>query len=110
LKLEFDCLPDKKGDTEMVKQTNNILVREIDKLNENESLAVLDYISELLSSRRFPISSPTATAAAASENHFHDDLIASLAEKRENLRARQVVEWEKVRRRNGGVGTHQRAA
>ena len=81
----------------MVKQTNSKIVREIDKLNENETLAVLDYISELLSTRQLPI---------PGENQFNDDLIASLSENRENRCARQVVEWEKVRRRNN----HQRAA
>lgn len=81
----------------MVRQTNSKIVREIDKLNENETLAVLDYISELLSNRQFPI---------PSETQFNDDLIASLSENRENRCARQVIEWEKVRRR----GQHQRAA
>jgi hypothetical protein len=83
----------------MVKKTTNNIVREIDKLSESESIAVIEYISELLTSRQqFPI---------PSENQFSDDLIASLSEKRENRCARQVVEWEKVRRRNNG---HQRAA
>jgi hypothetical protein len=82
----------------MVKQTNSKIVREIDKLNENETLAVLDYISQLLSSRQqFPIPNETPSG---------DDLIASLSENRENRCARQVVEWEKVRRR----GHYQRAA
>jgi hypothetical protein len=83
----------------MVRQTNSKIVREIDKLNEHETLAVLDYISQLLSTRQFPIS-------ASSENQLNDDLIASLSEKRENRCAQQVVEWEKVRRR----GQHHRAA
>jgi hypothetical protein len=82
----------------MVKQTNSKIVREIDKLNEHETLSVLDYISELLSSRQYPI--PSA------ETQFNDDLIASLSEKRENRCARQVIEWEKIRRR----GQHPRAA
>jgi hypothetical protein len=81
----------------MVRQTNSKIVREIDKLNENETLAVLDYISELLSNRQLPI---------PSETQFSDDLIATLSENRENRCARQVVEWEKVRRRNN----YQRAA
>lgn len=81
----------------MVKQTASKIVREVDKLNDNESLAVLEYISELLSNRQLPI---------PSETQFNDDLIASLSEKRENRCARQVVEWEKARRR----AHHQRAA
>jgi hypothetical protein len=84
----------------MVKQTASKIVREIENLNENESIAVLNYISELLSNRRFPIS------ASAGENQLSDDLISSLSERPENRRARQVIEWEKVRRRN----SYQRAA
>jgi len=80
----------------MVRQTNSKIVREIDKLNENETLAVLDYISELLSNRQFPILSSSSN----SETQFNDDLIAALSEQRENRCARQVVEWEKARRRN----------
>jgi hypothetical protein len=75
----------------MVNQTNNKIVREIDKLNENETLAVTEYISQLLS-KRLPI--------PMSETHTNDDLIASLSDRRENQRARQVVEWERIRRRN----------
>lgn len=75
----------------MVNKTNNKIVREIDKLNENEILAVSEYISQILSTRNVPLQN---------EIHFNDDLIASLSNKRENLRARQVIEWERIRRRN----------
>ena len=74
----------------MVERTNNKIVREIDKLNETEFSAVADYISRLLSERLL----------IQTENHFNDDLIASLSDKRENQRARQVLEWENVRKRN----------
>ncbi len=67
--------------------TNNNLAREIDKLNENETLAVVSYISQLLSKR---ISKQT--------NSSGDDLIKSLSDAYENKRARQVLEWEKLRR------------
>ena len=75
----------------MVKQNNDKIVREINKLNENESTAVLDYISQILSTKNVPLQSDKSN---------NDDLIASLSEKRENRRARQVVEWEKTRRKN----------
>ena len=78
----------------MVSETNTKLVGEIDKLNENEILAVTEYVSQLLS-RRFPI--PTNNPV---ENQFGDDLIATLSDQRENVRARQVVEWERIRRRS----------
>jgi hypothetical protein len=90
-KFAFDCLPKQKGETEMVNKTNNKIVREIDKLNENEILAVSEYISQILSTRNVPLQN---------ETQFYDDLIASLSNKRENLRARQVIEWERTRRRN----------
>jgi hypothetical protein len=75
----------------MVNQTNNKIVRDIDKLNEKETLAVTEYISQLLT-KRLPIPTP--------EPQTNDDLIASLSDRRENQRARQVVEWERTRRRN----------
>lgn len=75
----------------MVNQTNNKIVRDIDTLKDNEALATAaDYISQLLS-KPLPIST---------ENQLNDDLIAFLSNKRENRRARQVVEWESVRRQN----------
>ncbi len=73
----------------MVKQTSNIS-SEIKKLNENETLAVVNYISQLLSTR----------ISKQRENSTNDDLIVSLLDAYENKRARQVFEWEKVRRQN----------
>jgi len=80
----------KKGDTEMVKQNNTNVANEINKLSENESLAVLDYISTLLTKRN----------SKSKDNQSNDDLIVSLSDAYENKRARQVVEWERVRRQN----------
>ena len=74
----------------MVNILNKKTVSEIDKLNENETLAVLNYISELLSAR---LSKPK-------DNPVNDDLILSLQDAYENKRARQVFEWERVRRQN----------
>jgi hypothetical protein len=74
----------------MVKQTENKIAREINKLNENESLAVLDYISDLLSTRNPKLK----------DNLTNDDIIVSLSDAVENKRARQVFEWERVRRKN----------
>ena len=73
----------------MVKQSNPKIIREIDKLNEKESLAVLDYISDLLSTR----------LPKSKENFTNDDIIVSLSDAVENKRARQVFEWERVRRK-----------
>lgn len=74
----------------MVKQVNQIIASQIDKLNENETAAVANYISQLLSAR----------ISKQKETFLNDDLIMSLAETYENKRARQVVEWEKIRRQN----------
>ena len=74
----------------MVKQTNQMIAGEIGKLNEKEIAAVAGYISQLLSAR----------INKQSEVLPNDDLIVFLSDKRENRRARQVVEWEKTRRQN----------
>ncbi len=75
----------------MVKTNTRNVAGEIDKLNENETLAVLDYISELLSAR---------LPKPKDNNSINDDLIVSLQDAYENKRARQVFEWENVRRQN----------
>ena len=75
----------------MVNLVNKNTAGEIDKLNENETLAVLNYISELLSAR---------LSKSKDNNVTNDDLIVSLQDAYENKRARQVFEWERVRRQN----------
>ena len=89
--MTFDCLPDSKEETEMIKRENTNVADEINKLNENESLAVLDYISTLLTKRR---------SKPKNNQSNNDDLIVSLSDAYENKRARQVFEWERVRRQN----------
>ena len=74
----------------MVRRTNTNILSEIDKLNEKETLAVVNYISQLLSSR----------ASKQTDSQTNDDLIAFLSKKRENRRAQQAFEWERVRRQN----------
>ncbi len=74
----------------MVKQAKQNIEGEINKLNENETVAVVNYISQLLSTR----------ISKQSENSTGDDVIVSLSDAYENKRARQVFEWEKVRRQN----------
>lgn len=83
------CLP-KQGGKKMVKRTNKTVAGAIDKLNENETLAVAEYISRLLSTR----------ISKSKDLQTNDDLIVSLSDAYENKRARQVVEWEKIRRQN----------
>lgn len=74
----------------MVKQHNRNVAGEIDKLNENETHAVLDYITELLSAR---------IPKSKEQNSINDELIVSLQDAHENKRARQVFEWESARRK-----------
>ena len=74
----------------MVKRTKQTVQSEIDKLNEKETLAVANYISQILSNR----------ISKSKENPANDDLIVSLSDAYENKRARQVFEWEKLRRQN----------
>jgi hypothetical protein len=74
----------------MVKRTRTNVASEIDKLNENEALAVRDYISQLLSKR----------ISKSKDNASGDDLIVSLSDAYENKRARQVIEWDKLARQN----------
>lgn len=74
----------------MVKQNKQNIAVEIDKLNEKETVAVVNYISQILSNR----------IAKSKENQSNDDLIVSLSDAYENKRARQVFEWERARRQN----------
>lgn len=74
----------------MVKQNKQNIQAEIDKLNEKETVAVANYISQILTSR----------IAKSKDNQLTDDLIVSLSDAYENKRARQVFEWERARRQN----------
>jgi hypothetical protein len=65
------------------------LALKLDSLNDSEVNEVLDYISIMESMRR----------AAIAPGLWEDELISLLADAQENKRARQVFEWETVRRR-----------
>jgi hypothetical protein len=65
------------------------LALKLDSLNDTEVVEVLDYISIMESMRR----------ASLLPGAWEDDLVAVLADARENKRARQAFEWETVRRR-----------
>jgi hypothetical protein len=66
-----------------------LLAVKLEALNESEVCEVLDYISTMESSRRAKSTPPAAD----------DDVLAALADARENRRARQAFEWEVVRRK-----------
>lgn len=61
----------------------------LDSLNDSEVKEVLEYISIMESMRR----------AASLSGTWEDEFVALLADAQENKRARQVFEWEGVRRR-----------
>ena len=65
------------------------LALKLDSLNDSEVVEVLDYISIMESMRR----------ATLSAGVWDDELVALLADARENRRAQQAFEWEAVRRR-----------
>jgi hypothetical protein len=65
------------------------LALKLDSLNDSEVVEVLDYISIMESMRR----------ATMLPGAWEDELVAVLADARENRRARQAFEWEAVRRR-----------
>ena len=65
------------------------LALKLDSLNDSEVNEVLDYISIMESMRR----------ATVVPGLWEDDLVSLLADAPENRRARQVFEWEAVRRK-----------
>lgn len=65
------------------------LALKLDTMNDNEVEEVLDYISIMESMRRAKVSSVV----------WEDDIVQTLSERPENIRARQAHEWEAVRRR-----------
>ena len=65
------------------------LALKLEDLNETEVHEVLEYISIMESMRR----------ATTFPGVWEDELVAVLADARENQRARQAFEWESVRRR-----------
>ena len=67
------------------------LASKLDALNESEVQDVLDYISGLESKKRSKITTMTSK--------WEDEVLAVLADARENRRARQAFEWETVRRK-----------
>lgn len=65
------------------------LALKVDDLNDAEVREVLEYISIMESMRR----------ARMLPGVWEDELVAILADTRENKRARQAFEWEAIRRR-----------
>lgn len=66
-----------------------MLAKRLESLTDSEVRELLDYIAIIESLHRSSLA-PTAR---------EDELVAILADARENKRARQAFEWESVRRR-----------
>lgn len=71
----------------MVNRKNRNVAKEIELLNKPETSAKSEHISKPHSARQ-------------SKSKENDDLIVSLSDAYENKRARQVFEWERIRRQN----------
>lgn len=65
------------------------LALKLEALSESEVGEVLDYVAAMESKRRQRTAPPVG----------EDELLATLADARENRRARQAFEWESVRRK-----------
>jgi hypothetical protein len=66
------------------------LAGKLEALSDSEVGEVLDYISTMESKQRSRTAAPGVS---------EDDLLTTLADARENRRARQAYEWETVRRK-----------
>jgi hypothetical protein len=73
----------------MATSQRQFLALKLDALTESEVQEVLDYIAIMESMRR----SKTAPSI------WEDEVLAALADARENRRARQAFEWEAIRRK-----------
>ena len=65
------------------------LALKLEALTESEVTEVLDYVSLIESMRR----------SRSASSVWEDEVLAALADARENRRARQAFEWEAVRRK-----------
>ena len=72
-----------------VNQERQFLALKLEALSESEVGEVLDYICSMESKKR----------ARSAPSGGEDELLATLADARENRRARQAFEWEAVRRK-----------
>ena len=72
-----------------IESQRQFLALKLDALTENEIREVLDYIAIMESMRR----------SSSAPSVWEDEVLAALADARENRRARQTFEWEAVRRK-----------
>lgn len=72
-----------------IESQRQFLALKLDALTETEIREVLDYIAIMESMRR----------SRSAPSVWEDEVLAALADARENRRARQTFEWEAVRRK-----------
>jgi hypothetical protein len=77
------------------------LLSKLNNLTENQIAELLKFVATLEKNGSGDVNSETASQASPqlSSQPSEDELLVSLSAARENRRARQVFEWESVRRR-----------
>jgi hypothetical protein len=68
------------------------LLNKLDRLTEPEITEVLDYVNLIEAAKETPANLPRAESS-------DDEILSTLSGAYENRRARQVAEWENIRRR-----------
>src|SRR5262245_53094322 len=88
-KPDFGGQQQRSADMARTISQRQFLALKLDALSETEVQEVLDYIAIMESMRR----------SRTAPTKWEDEVLAVLADARENRRARQAFEWEAVRRK-----------
>ena len=75
------------------------LFYKLDRLSETEINEVLDYVTRIEANQRELATTQSPLFPEITSNLPDDDLVLTLGSAYENRRARQVIEWEAIRRR-----------
>lgn len=75
------------------------LFYKLDRLTETEINQVLDYVISIESNQRELATSQSSLFSEFVPSGAEDELVSILGSAYENRRARQVIEWETIRRR-----------
>lgn len=75
------------------------LLYKLDRLSETEINEVLDYVTQIEANHPELATTQSLLFPEAAPNTTDDDLVLTLGSAYENRRARQVIEWEAIRRR-----------
>lgn len=75
------------------------LLYKLDRLSETEINEVLDYVTQIEANHGELTTTQSPLFPEIAPNITDDDLVLALDSAYENRRARQVIEWEAIRRR-----------